>query len=95
MKRYVNWTIGIFNLYILFSILFASSGIRQIVALKTKFALLQKQYGEITSQNELILWQLNALTEPHINKEFLDEVLKKHISYSNFNEKVIITEDGI
>ena len=95
MKKYVIYSLAIFNFYILFSILFASSGLRQIFNLKQKFNLVTSQHGEIIKQNDLILWQLNALTEPNVNKDFLDEVLKRHISYSNSNEKVIITDDGL
>ncbi len=95
MKKYFGIVLSVINVYILFGILFSEFGLKKITTLEQLFHQNLSQLEAITAENNDLIWQIESLKSKNINKDFLDMMLKKYIFYSDNNEKLIITEDGI
>jgi cell division protein FtsB len=95
MKKYFQISLGLMNLYVLFGILFSDFGLKKISQLEILLQQNITQLQAITNENNDLTWQIENLNNKNIDNDFLDMILKKYIFYSDNNEKLIITDDGI
>ena len=83
------------NIYLAFAIFLSPLGLRKLHSLQKNSSFLQFQLNELTSINLELKQQIENLDSKNVDKEFLDEVLKKYIFYSDSKEKLIITDDDM
>ena len=95
MRSYIIIVLILINTYLAFSIVISKFINNNIGKLERDLQKSQHQLTILQSDNKNLEWQINSLSDGHVNKEFLDMTLKKYISYSDKNEKLIITTDEI